>query len=343
MTSDHASDGPSDIKRRGAAVSRRSALRGLTALAAAGSAFAGQHAVAAPHMTVLVATTRQPANGLLSKWFGSERGATTTLARARLQESDGGPALSGLRDFTITAVEPASRVAGLFAETRNREVLVYVHGFNTTFENAVVSGASLSDGVGFAGQTVVFTWPSRGTLFDYGYDRDSAMLSRRPLVQALDDLLASEATGRVNVVAHSIGTMLATQAMFELYKKHGAAAADRFGAIVLAAPDIDMDVFAAAIPQMGPLVAKITVVTATDDLALAVSQIVNGGTVRVGKAEAARLKRLGLLVIDGSQKGWDVINHNRFMSNADIRREIHEAMDRCRGFWGCGQLTPAQK
>jgi esterase/lipase superfamily enzyme len=85
------------------------------------------------------------------------------------------------------------------------------------------------------------------------------------------------------------------------------------------------------------------VVTATDDLALAVSQIVNGGTVRVGKAEAARLKRLGLLVIDGSQKGWSIINHNRFMSNADIRREIHEAMDRCRGSWGCGQLMPAQK
>ena len=40
---------------------------------------------------------------------------------------------------------------------------------------------------------------------------------------------------------------------------------------MFAAPDIDMDMFSSAINRMGPLAGKITVITATDDRALALS------------------------------------------------------------------------
>jgi len=341
----------------GAVLSRRSAVRGLTsaatALTLAGCATllpippgADPQAGAAQPLTVLVATTRRPVGGAHARpWFGPERtrGNTVTLARARLRPRDGDLPVSGVADFTVISVEPAPQLAGRFEETRGHDVLLYVHGYNQTFEQAVVDAARLTQGIGFAGQTVVFSWPSRGSLFDYGYDRQSATQSRDALVHVIEDLLAAEPTGRVNLVAHSVGTMVTTEALRDLYSKRGAYAADRVGAIVLASPDIDMDAFTAAIPQMGPLVAKITVITAIDDRALTVSQIVNGGTVRVGAAQKAQLERLGLLVIDGSLKGWGVLNHDLFLSNAGIRQEIHDALGGCRGFWGCGMLTPAER
>ena len=71
-----------------------------------------------------------------------------------------------------------------------------------------------------------------------------------------------------------------------------ATAADRLGAVVFASPDIDMDVFSSSIERIGPLARKITIITATNDLALAVSAQLAGGITRVGAAEKAALERL---------------------------------------------------
>jgi esterase/lipase superfamily enzyme len=173
---------------------------------------------------------------------------------------------------------------------------------------------------------MVFSWPSRAQLLNYDYDRESAMWSRDALDQVLEDLMASPTVGRVNIVAHSVGTMLTTEALRQLYAKQGDYAADRVGAIVLASPDIDMDVFTGSIPKIGPLAAKITIITATNDRALAVSRWVNGSTTRVGAAEKAQLEKLGLRVIDASAQGWGVLNHDLFLSNAGIRQAIRDAI-----------------
>jgi esterase/lipase superfamily enzyme len=318
------------------AVSRRAALRGLMSatsalalagcagLAATGPRFDASAISTQP--TVLVATTRRPVSGGRAKpWFGAERARTMTVARAQMTPpADSRFSLSS--DWSIASVEPAPQLADLLGDTNGRNVMMYVHGYNQTFENAVLDAARLSDAIKFAGDTMVFSWPSRARLFDYNYDRESAMWSRDALDQVLEDLLASPAVGRVNIVAHSVGTMLTTEALRQLYAKLGDYAPDRVGAIVLASPDIDMDVFTAAIPKIGPLAAKITIITATNDRALAVSRLVNGSTTRVGAAEKAQLEQLGLRVIDASAQGWGVLNHDLFLSNAGIRHAIRDAI-----------------
>jgi esterase/lipase superfamily enzyme len=233
----------------------------------------------------------------------------------------------GLSDWRIASIEPVSQIDDLFGQaTSGRDLLIYVHGFNQTFEVAALDAARLSGSIKFGGDTMMFSWPSRASLLDYNYDRESAMWSRDALDQVLEDLLASLSVGRVNIVAHSVGTMLTTEALRQLYAKQGDYAADRVGAIVLASPDIDMDVFTAAIPKIGPLAAKITIITATDDRALAVSRWVNGSTTRVGAAEKAQLEKLGLRVIDASSQGWGILNHDLFLSNSGVRQAIHDAI-----------------
>jgi len=121
--------------------------------------------------------------------------------------------------------------------------------------------------------------------------------------------------------------MLALESLRQLHARYGETAADRIGAVVFASPDIDMDVFSSAISRIGPLARKITVITATNDRALALSGRMAGGMTRVGAAEKAAIERLGVRVVDASQAGWGIVNHDLFLSNAEVRRVIRGAID----------------
>jgi len=78
-------------------------------------------------------------------------------------------------------------------------------------------------------------------------------------------------------VAHSVGTMLTLEALRQFYGDRGEAAAERIGAVIFASPDIDIDVFKSSVARIGPLAAKITLITSTNDRALAVSRWIAGG------------------------------------------------------------------
>jgi len=92
------------------------------------------------------------------------------------------------------------------------------------------------------------------------------------------------------------------------------------------------------VQRIGPLAPKVTIITAADDRALAVSRWVNGSTSRVGAAEKAQLEKLGLRVIDASSQGWGILNHDRFLSNAGVRQAIRDAVG---GFPRIGAFAPA--
>jgi esterase/lipase superfamily enzyme len=333
----------SDEQSFGSVASRRGLLRGLTSAASAlalcgcagmaseGPRFDGSDLVISP--TLLVATTRKLTNGARAKpWFGPERASKMTVARARLTPppDDGRFSLAsvGLVDWQLEKIEPVAQIGDLIVPTAGgHDVLIYIHGYNTTFETAALDAARLSDGIKFVGETMVFSWPSRASLLDYGYDRESAMWSRDALQQVLDGLIANPVVGHVHIVAHSIGTMLTMEALRQLYAQLGKEAANRIGSVVFASPDIDMDSFSSSVQRIGPLAPKITVVTATNDRALAVSRWIAGGITRVGAAEKAQLERIGIRVIDASQLGWGIINHDLFLSNVQIRKVIRDAID----------------
>jgi esterase/lipase superfamily enzyme len=324
-------------------VSRRALLRGLGslggALALGGCASLGgagprfDASSLSVNPTLLVATTRKPVNGGRAKpWFGPERASAMTLARAKLAAPDENRfslAAAGLSGWSLEKIEPApGDVGNLLAPTDAApDVLIYVHGFKQTFEAAALDAVHLSDGIKFRGQTMVFSWPSRAGLFDYVYDRDSAMWSRDEFERVLGSIVAAPGAGRVHIVAHSMGTMLTLESLRQLHARQGDPVADRIGAVVFAAPDIDMDVFSSAINRIGSLARKITVVTATNDRALALSGKLAGGMTRVGAAEKAAIERLGVRVIDASDSGWGIINHDLFLSNAEVRQVIRRSIE----------------
>lgn len=289
---------------------------------------------------LLVATTRRPAKDpRAAPYFTEERGRGLSFAELRLSAPD--RSLIGKVSSVVTGdwrlvaaprVETGPGAATAFADaTLGRDVLLYVHGYRESFETAALSAAQLSDGIRFRGVSGLFTWPSAGSTFDYGYDRESALWSRDALEDLLRALAGPAGGGRIHLVAHSMGTLLTLETLRMLRADAGEGAMARIGAVVLAAPDIDIDLFTKGVERLGPAAAKITVISSTRDRALGLSSTIAGGVLRAGAADRERLEALGVRVADASEYGSGLINHDLFLSNGEVQQVVKRAVARAAG------------
>ena len=282
---------------------------------------------------LLVATTRLPVGDPVRKpWFGSERSPDLVFAEARLRPpSESLMGRISSPEWSIGSVESVSRknAAQAFAQAAlGRDLLLYIHGYRESFETAATSTVQLSEGIGFRGATGLFTWPSAGSTLSYVSDRESAMWSRDALEDLLTAIAKTPSGGRIHIVAHSMDTLLTLETLRMLRGSGGEDAMMRIGAVVLAAPDIDIDLFARGLERLGPDARKITVISSTNDRALAVSSRLAGGIVRAGAAERERLEALGVRVADASEFGSGIINHDLFLSNPEVQQVVKRAIER---------------
>lgn len=198
------------------------------------------------------------------------------------------------RDFVTTAAnyldkaEFNSAIATAARGTR-RKVLVFVHGFNNRFNEAVFRFAQIVHDSKSQAIPVLFTWPSRGevALRAYTYDRESANYSRDALEQLLTELSRNPNVSEINVVAHSMGNWITLEALRARSIQKASAHSngrrpDKLKNALLVAPDIDVDVFRSQIQRMGPYRPRIELFVSRDDTALDVSKIVWGGISRLG-------------------------------------------------------------
>jgi esterase/lipase superfamily enzyme len=279
---------------------------------------------------LLVATTRLPVGDPPKKpWFSSERSADLIFAEARLTPPS--DSFIGNSRWNIAKVENVDRgnAAQTFAQAAfGHNLLLYIHGYKESFETAATSTIDLSEGIKFAGVTGLFTWPSAASTFSYVADRESAMWSRDSLEDLLAAIAKTPSGGRIHIVAHSMGTLLTLETLRMLRASGGESAMERIGAVVMAAPDIDIDLFARGLERLGPDAKKITVISSTNDRALAVSSRLAGGIIRAGAADRERLESLGVRVADASEFGGGIINHDLFLTNKEVQQVIKRAIER---------------
>jgi esterase/lipase superfamily enzyme len=298
--------------------------------------------IAAKAELIAVTTRKAASDPRKEPYFGPERSEPSIVRIGLTSPYRAGRfslAATGLADWRISNIEPVPVLtAGLSPDgSDRRDVLLYVHGFNETFESAALDAARLSDALKFRGNTVLFSWPSRNSVLGYMSDRESAAFSRDALDDTLDDLLSSPNVGRVNIVAHSMGGMLTVEALRQVHARNKGYMS-RFGAIVFAAPDIDVDSFSGSVRRLGSLSRQMTVISATDDRALAISASLAGGR-RVGRVEKTALEKLGLTVVDASGLSGGLLRHDQFLNDASVQKVVGEAIRNAKG--GPGALAPS--
>jgi esterase/lipase superfamily enzyme len=224
---------------------------------------------------ILIATTRQRSTADNGEMFSGERAAEVSYAAITVSIPPDAarkigevqwpvtlPGDPGTNFVTISAEyidkqKFAASIAAMAKQTGRTKVLVFVHGFNNRFDEAVYRFAQIVHDSKVPVIPVLFTWPSRGEvrLRTYNYDRESASYSRDALESLLGTLTGYPAITEVNLLAHSMGNWVALEALRGRAMRGGQTAAsikaDKLKNAMLVAPDVGVDVFRAQIQRMG--------------------------------------------------------------------------------------------
>ncbi len=201
----------------------------------------------------------------------------------------------------------------------NQDILLFVHGYNTGFRESALRFSQFAHDSGFRGTTVLFTWASRGTPVEYFYDRESATIARDGLERTLRNLATTKAR-KVHIMAHSMGNWVAMESLRQLQIAGDAQLGDKLGEVILASPDIDVDVFKSQMRRLGRPSRPYNLLVSKDDRALGVSQWLSGNQPRIGNyANDSEIAELGINVFDLTNvQSDDRLNHGKFARAPEI-------------------------
>lgn len=240
-------------------------------------------------------------------------------------------AVVGRRDLTsaefiqtagnITRKSAGSATAGLF-----------VHGFNYSYQEALFRLAQMAADSGVQGPPILFDWPSQGEVTGYVADRDSAAFARDDLVTVLSDL--SSGGVRTTVLAHSMGAWLAVEAVRQLSLMGRKDVIRSVDQLVLAAPDIDIDLLKRQLAATDRLRKPIVILASKDDIALALSKRLAGSAATAGSLDVddPRTRELALKenldIVDISKlPTLNGSRHDRFAALAAVYPQMRQGFD----------------
>ncbi|MFC3639468.1 alpha/beta hydrolase [Camelimonas fluminis] len=295
----------------------------------------------AARVDMLVATTRE-ASSKPGELFGGERARTPAFAEISVSIPPDGVRKPGEVAWPKKLpADPATDFAALKAEqvsqadaekwlnanvrkTSDRSVVVFIHGFNNHFEDAVFRFAQIVQDSKLRSVPILATWPSRGSLLAYGYDRESTNYTRNAVERLFQYLARNPEIREVSILAHSMGNWLALEALRQMAIRNGGLPA-KFRNVMLAAPDVDVDVFRSQIEDMGQRRPRFTLFVSRDDRALALSRRVWGDVSRLGAIDPEQspyreeLAANKITVIDLTKiNAGDGLHHSKFAESPQI-------------------------
>lgn len=198
----------------------------------------------------------------------------------------------------------------------SRDVFIFVHGFNNTFEDAARRAAQLAYDLDFDGTPILYSWPSQGSATAYAVDEAAVGISGRKMAEFLANVVALSGAERIHILAHSMGNRALIEAL-QTYLAQRAPEDRRhlFGQIVFTAPDVDRDYFMDVIEPLRGAADRVTLYASDNDYALRSSQLLHGAP-RAGTAGQVIVRLPGLDSIDMSAVPADMLGHAYFAANA---------------------------
>ncbi len=227
------------------------------------------------------------------------------------------------------------------------ETFVFVPGFNNSFEDAAKRTAEIWYDVGFDGPPVMYSWPSRGGSFwrgVFGYFVDSETIKwsvvhlKRFLMdlvqETTSDKLFADEPARIHLVAHSMGGRALARALMLVADELGRGERPIFCDVILAAPDIDRDLFRDVIVVellRSRLAEHYTLYASSADVVMRTSQKLQVYP-RAGNADdglvAVHHPRFDTIDASAIESGWLAMNHDYFITEPRVIRDLIEVLRR---------------
>jgi esterase/lipase superfamily enzyme len=240
-----------------------------------------------------------------------------------------------------TAKEAASALlARELAKTPVKDVYIFVHGYNNTFYDGVMTIAQLWHFMGRQGVPISYSWPagSKGLLRGYTYDRESSEFTVFHLKEMLRFVAAHPDVQRIHVIAHSRGTDVAASALRELHleiRGSGKSTRDelKLNTLILAAPDLDIDVVIQRLvtARIGRVPDRFALYVCAEDEALGISNWLFSGIQRLGKIRSniftpqelvALRNSKSVQIVDARVSNPGASGHSYFYSNPAVSSDL---------------------
>ncbi|MDQ6735748.1 MAG: alpha/beta fold hydrolase [Nitrospirota bacterium] len=254
-------------------------------------------------VTVYVATTRQPAASG-ENVFTSGRSPTLNFVKYTIsipanhkplqiewpQDGAVDPATNFVTVSHAALTETGFKLAVQstpVAPRAKREVVIFVHGYNYSFQESVYRMAQLIADGGIDVSPILFAWPSEGSISGYGADKEAVTYSRDSLARVLTMVAEMPNIGEVELIGHSMGAWLTTETLRQLRLTGKDRVIGRLHQVALVSPDIDVNVFRSQMAVIGRLDPPMKVLVSKDDQALSISARLAGSAGRVGNLDIA--------------------------------------------------------
>lgn len=215
----------------------------------------------------------------------------------------------------------------------SRDILIFIHGYLTTWADAARRAAQFAWDLQFQGLPMLYSWPSRGELLSYPADESASAWSAPHFTAVLKRLLADSGARRVHLVAHSMGNRVSTDALRVLALEK-AEYPTPVREVVFAAPDIDRHTFqefvtafnAAVADFEAPRMPRLTLYACGMDSALDLSRRVHrlnrAGDSRKGIVVALPMDTIEVAKRVIRAESRDAIGHSYFCSNRVVISDL---------------------
>ena len=239
------------------------------------------------------------------------------------------------KHVVLLEIAPLTREA-CFAAARDRlagarckEALVFVHGYNVSFEDGARRAAQIAYDLHFQGIAMLYSWPSEANTARYTIDETNVYWSRPHFHAFLRSVLTESGAEAVHVIAHSMGNRVLAETIGQIDPARLPAGAARLRQIVFAAPDVDAQTFAELAAAFHGCAERFTLYASSGDLALQLSKKVHGYP-RAGDSGDGLITIDEIDTIDSSHIDTSLLGHSYFGDNrsviSDLYRLINEAL-----------------
>jgi esterase/lipase superfamily enzyme len=202
-----------------------------------------------------------------------------------------------------------------------RDIIVFVHGYNVSFEMAALRAAQIGFDLGFPGAMAFYSWPSQATLIGYAADAAAIEASTPHIVRFLRGLASESGASGIHLIAHSMGNRGVLRAVERIALEASGAAPVRFRQVILAAPDVDRDTFAECMRINCDLAERTTTYVSSRDSALMASHKLHQFP-RAGLTPPVCVVR-GVDTIDVADVDLSLLGHGYVAEVRAVLQDIH--------------------
>ena len=173
--------------------------------------------------------------------------------------------------------EFARQIDRQLALSSNKDIHIYVHGYNVDFEYSTLVARELKHFLGYQGAFVAYNWAATPSRLAYFKDQETATATRRNLRSLIEFLSANTEADRINIIGYSAGSRLAFEVTYQIALLNRSGGGPRLGDVILISSDLDRSFVGHALEDgILKAVDQLSIYTSGTDAALGMSSLVFG-------------------------------------------------------------------